>query len=948
MLERIAVAAALLIVSAADAMAAATLANNVVTAQFGERGLAELTDSGLKTTFHFSQDAFSVVVGGREIRSDALPTPTVHPEGRTLRYRYISGVLSIDVIYEVQPDWRFLSKRLRITAPAGAPLRVDRVEVFRSELVEQPRDIHVCANPSEELKTRGCGGFLRFDNSTGLLALVQNPFLDFSRVAGGFAISYAPEMEWNTDWGPFESDRGLLAPYALTTRRLPAAMIPEWKAGPEPALTGMDEAEVEAYTNCVRAFVLDRHPRPVNLLVGWCVNDYQIDISTPEGRDEYKRVIDRAVEMGANHVLFAPANSAVSLRALSTDDWSWENLLWLGLGQKIRKGEWKIGSGEMPPSIAEMLAHARSRNTGLMAYVYPVLGFLADQHPEWIVPGSKPARASLGVRSYQDWLIDALVAFAKHTGISGYSFDHTFLTYEGTSRYAQWRGWRRVMEELRRQMPDVVIDGRQAYHMYGPWSWLAGTYPHPTYSDEQPESFTPFPDLHFDRVSANRLRYTAWRYRNVDFAPAELMPGFITHQTPRIDEKGELPVRIEKDAATGLNEQIPLAFRRRDWDYLGWRYSLLSSVAVAGLNNVLNMIPARDTEEYRNFSAADKAEFRKWIDWTASNQNFLRHTRTIIGQPGIGKIDGTSAIIDDRGYVFLFNPNGRRLNAEFLLDGSIGLKRGSKFILKELYPLEGRLVGKPGEGQWSAGDRVAIPMDGTSVVVLHVLPAPAKISEPLLFGAPGSVVLKDGDLELTGVRGERGSEEELSVVLPPGASVKTARVNGRSARIQSISSGLAIVRTRFAGQAFRRSEQLGSYDPGFAGGAVSGKFSIPKRVFDQLAERRKNWPIPWTDEDRKATWLVPERLLLYVQMAEPDDRLEALLQLDGKEFPLQRAYSSIRTHRPSFVGFYADVSSLKADREYSYELRLPKLNRGQFQGLFFDNVETEYTDAIEP
>ena len=49
------------------------------------------------------------------------------------------------------------------------------------------------------------------------------------------------------------------------------------------------------------------------------------------------------------------------------------------------------------------------------------------------------------------------------------------------------------MEELRRQAPDVVIDGRQAYHMYGPWSWLAGSYPHPTYADEQPESFIPFP-----------------------------------------------------------------------------------------------------------------------------------------------------------------------------------------------------------------------------------------------------------------------------------------------------------------------------------------------------------------------------------------------------------------------------------------------------------------------
>jgi hypothetical protein len=138
------------------------------------------------------------------------------------------------------------------------------------------------------------------------------------------------------------------------------------------------------------------------------------------------------------------------------------------------------------------------------------------------------------------------------------------------------------MEELRKQVPDVVIDGRQLYHEYGPWTWLAGSYPHPTSADEQPESFVPFPDLHFDRVSANRQRYTAWRYRNQEFCPPELMPGFITHQTRRHDDAGTQP---------------DTRFRTRDWDYLGWRYSLLSSIGTAPFNHVINMIPARDPDE---------------------------------------------------------------------------------------------------------------------------------------------------------------------------------------------------------------------------------------------------------------------------------------------------------------------------------------------------------------
>src|SRR5207249_4715774 len=124
-------------------------------------------------------------------------------------------------------------------------------------------------------------------------------------------------------------------------------------------------------------------------------------------------------------------------------------------------------------------------------------------------------------------------------------------------------------------------------------------------------------------------------------------------------------------------------------------------------------IPARDLDEYRSFSDADRQWFRGWVDWTNTNKEYLRHTRTILGQPAMGKIDGTSAIVGYRGYVFLFNPNARRLTADFALDATIGVGVDADprpILIKEQYPLEGRLVGKPGVGVWTAGDRVTIPM----------------------------------------------------------------------------------------------------------------------------------------------------------------------------------------------------------------------------------------------
>jgi hypothetical protein len=55
------------------------------------------------------------------------------------------------------------------------------------------------------------------------------------------------------------------------------------------------------------------------------------------------------------------------------------------------------------------------------------------------------------------------------------------------------------------------------------------------------------------------------------------------------------------------------------------------------------------------------------------NKEYLRHSRTILHQPAMGDVDGTAAIVGDRGFLFRFNPNYKRLAADFVLDESIGL-----------------------------------------------------------------------------------------------------------------------------------------------------------------------------------------------------------------------------------------------------------------------------------
>jgi len=61
---------------------------------------------------------------------------------------------------------------------------------------------------------------------------------------------------------------------------------------------------------------------------------------------------------------------------------------------------------------------------------------------------------------------------------------------------------------------------------------------------------------------------------------------------------------------------------------------------------------------------------------------------------------------------------------------------------------------------------------------------------------------------------------------------------------------------------------------------------------------------------------------------------------------LKKAYSSVVPHQKCFVGWYVDVSALNSAKDHSITVELPQLKPGQFQGVFFENVEPEYTRSL--
>ena len=916
------------------------LDNGRIRAEFNDRGLVSVGAAKPGRMLAFSADPSSITIDGAPVLINDLGPAEIEMTPAKVAYRYTRDPFTFDVVYELKPGRDFLTKQIVVTSARSRAFRVREVRPLAATL-----GLPVV----EELRLAGGshGAICRFldqDASAGtawsVFFVLQNPFMAWSREGRAVAASYAPEMDWSRDLGPFASDRLCIGVTGLSGTRFPARAVPEWKAVDdyagllqrEPAI---DASEVEALTACVRAFLLYYPARSVRVHIPWCENDYQIDVATPAGVEEYKRIMDRAAELGATHLLYTPANSALSRIEDNADSWGWENVLWFGLGQKLRKGEWDPRRDEVPAGLRVLLDHAASRNLKLLAYAYPSLPFLQD--PSWTAwagpERAAKASADTGVRSFQDWWLDKLLAFMKATGAAGYSFDYWRIAQDGaSSKYAQWYGCRRVLEGLRREAFDAVVDGRQQYQNFGPWTWLAGSYPHPSLTDEQPESFKAFPDLHTDRVSANRQRFAAWTYRVERFAPPEIMPGFITHQSERNDEQGVM----RRDR-----------FRAKDWDVLGWKYSLVSSIGTAPFHHVINFIPARDAEEYAALSEADKAWFRKWLDWTDENARYLHALRPIIGPPMAGRVDGTAAVVEDRGLLFLFNPNPGRMEARFRLDASIGLVKGERFMIKEIHPEEGRLVGSA-EGIWKRDAEAVIPLAGREAAVFEIFPAPEKLEGPVLFNVRGAASLASTRLVLTGVAAETGTTQRLLVMLPDKARVRALSVNGVAHPFKA-DGGLVTATVRFAGRAFGRSQSVGDVPAGFAGGVFKARVTVPARVFAQLAERKKTWPVSYSEDDLRAAWLGPWRLLLHIPVVEGTDGMAVSLKVNGVPVEVRKAYNSVYPHAPerTFLGHYADLSRLRPDSPCDIEIGLPPLEPGRFQGAFFENVEPEYTGRIQ-
>ena len=375
-----------------------------------------------------------------------------------------------------------------------------------------------------------------------------------------------------------------------------------------------------------------------------------------------------------------------------------------------------------------------------------------------------------------------------------------------------------ILAELRAHYPEMVMDHRQTAHIWGPWYQLAGSYIEPIAGDENPETYgVPIASLHTDHVAADNTRLINYKYAQNQLQPPSRIPGFIFHQTERTDDNGTMPCAGAGSGAA--NGWKCYDMNTRDFDLLGYKYSLLSTVATAGQNLVLTMIPARDLDEFHMLPQSDRDFITHWLSWTDTNLAYLRNTIPIanLRGPGLGRVDGTAAMAEEEGFVFLFNPSPRIHNASLVVDESLGLTNASKglsYSVAELFPKPNAAI-----GTWKQGQNVVVSVGGSNARVLQITKSKTQT--------------------------ENMGDETQQAFLP-------LHIDGSPAIYQQMPISP-------------------DFDPpsNNVGGAFATTFTIPAAIKAQLAARAKAYPIPWTARDRIATWLDPNRLLGSIFIENP-------------------------------------------------------------------------------
>jgi len=122
------------------------------------------------------------------------------------------------------------------------------------------------------------------------------------------------------------------------------------------------------------------------------------------------------------------------------------------------------------------------------------------------------------------------------------------------------------------------------------------------------------------------------------------------------------------------------------WKGIDWQSDHIDYIMLSALSSSPNQTYYLPSQA--GIPAEDRRRIKKWLDWGRKHIDYIMVGKDLPDWPAAGKVDGSAHICDDQGFVFLFNPNKRPLQAEFVLtEPSIGLIGDGLFEVRQEHPV---------------------------------------------------------------------------------------------------------------------------------------------------------------------------------------------------------------------------------------------------------------------
>ena len=905
-----------------------SLGNSKLRVELSTDGTVNMIENRIADeTYAFRSDSFTL-----ETDLGVFSTATFKPAGVTAEkqrvvFHYEFGPsISADLVYRLDGENAFFRRELNIDNKT--PLRLKNLILcntdFARPAIEVIHYVTFIAAPTVE--------FIRTDKG-GIFTGIENPYFRADLSTKGVSLSFEPALILKTGEG-YASEPQFMGVYKKS-----GVMIED---------TGRDfryNANASGYkpldrneTRALRAFALDylapAQKQFLNINYQFFHPLPQMPTSVKD-LDYFTKTIDTFAAIGGDMIIFKP------LHPYSKPDANkpfWDVLPEDPHHPARQIGDYAKGKGISYGFYMGCAAHGGEGNAA-------GLNFRPDQ-PEWKKSDAAGRRAPdncLACDEFYEWWFTVQNNTIQKYDLSNWSWDPSLGSGmnchdESHGHFADkggYKGWRRgveLMARMKAAKPGLFIQGFYGTKNFGLWG-LKYVDQHEVLNEQSIIVSTRHNQVSDDRQNADGLRYQnnlSMRYR---FSPA-VMGHALTH---RVSEGGFDPELIKA------------------WDFYGWPYAVMSSLAVSGAI-MPTILP------YKSDLVPGFAEFyKKWTRWARDTFEYVNDTEPFGEQVQPGAIDGYSRIRGDHGFIFLFNGNPRPAEIKFEVGDEINLQTGGDFEFEELYPSEpSKLVlDNNGKSIFALGEKASITVPANGCLLLE-LKRVTKQTTPVLVGAAGEVVQAGDGLSIKGVAGKPGGVAPIRVRIADAQTVQTVTVNGIQQKFSKTKDEICL-EPQFTGESYVRELDNWIQADGqrfeFPYHAAQSELKL-ETTFKLNADVRhlleKAKPMNFAEMDAKIeNWQRtrggggyhnfigerPSRLWLIIPFLTPVD---FEMTLNGQKM------ESLRWDDPSSSAF-ADVTDLvHFGGDNTLTLSLKRMDPNRFMGPFLLYPEEASTDRLIP